>query len=83
MCTVFTMTKKVSNLLKKESKLQSVLGRELKLVVRWRLCIIAVTDCDKLLHFLKDEMIQDSEFFVKKIVDVVKKHKMRNVYFFK
>ena len=36
------------------------------------------TNCDKLLNLLKDEMLQDSDFFEERVVDVVKKHEMKN-----
>ena len=52
-------------------------------VGRWRLCNITFTDCDELIDFLIQEMLQDFDFFVVNIVDVVKNHGMRNFFTFK
>ena len=38
------------------------------------------TNCDKLLNFVKDEILQDSDFFEERVVDVVKKHEMKSFY---
>ena len=38
------------------------------------------TNCDKLLSFVKDEVLQDSDFFEERIVEVVKNHEMKSFY---
>ena len=38
------------------------------------------TNRDKLLNFVKDEMLQDSDFFEELIVEVAKKYEMKNFY---
>ena len=52
-------------------------------VGRWRLCNITFTDCDELLDFLINEMLQASDFYEENIINVVKNLEMRNFYTFK